>query len=82
MGSSSRGPQATGRRVAEAAARNLVPVVLELGGKSPAIVMPDADIAEAAASVMAGKLFNAGQTCVAPDYLLVPRARMAEMVEA
>jgi coniferyl-aldehyde dehydrogenase len=76
------GSTATGRRVAEAAARNLVPVVLELGGKSPAIVMPDADIAEAAASVMAGKLFNAGQTCVAPDYLLVPRARMAEMVEA
>ncbi len=76
------GSTATGRRVAEAAARNLVPVTLELGGKSPAILLPDADLGEAAVAVMAGKLFNAGQTCVAPDYLLVPRGRMGEVVEA
>jgi coniferyl-aldehyde dehydrogenase len=76
------GSTATGRRVAEAAARNLVPVTLELGGKSPAILLPDADLQDAAASLMAGKLFSAGQTCVAPDYLLVPRGRMEEVVAA
>ena len=76
------GSTATGRRVALAAAANLVPVVLELGGKSPAILLPDADIPEAALSLMAGKLFSAGQTCVAPDYLLVPRARMEEVLAA
>lgn len=76
------GSTTMGRQVAAAAARNLVPVLLELGGKSPAIVIPDADLGEAAASIMAGKLFNAGQTCMAPDYLLVPRARLAEMVDA
>lgn len=76
------GSTATGRRVAEAAARNLVPVTLELGGKSPVILLPDADLGEAALSLMAGKLFSAGQTCVAPDYLLVPRARMEEAVAA
>lgn len=76
------GSTATGRRVAEAAARNLVPVTLELGGKSPAILLPDADLDEAALTLMAGKLFSSGQTCVAPDYLLVPRARMEEVVAA
>ncbi len=76
------GSTATGRKVARAAAENLVPAVLELGGKSPAILMPDADLDAAAASVMAGKLFSAGQTCVAPDYLLLPRARTEEAVAA
>lgn len=76
------GSTATGRKVAEAAARNLVPVVLELGGKSPAVMLPDADLADAARAIMAGKLFSAGQTCVAPDYLLVPRARMEEVLAA
>jgi coniferyl-aldehyde dehydrogenase len=76
------GSTATGRRVALAAAANLVPVTLELGGKSPAILLPDADLGEAALSLMAGKLFSAGQTCVAPDYLLVPRARMEEALAA
>jgi coniferyl-aldehyde dehydrogenase len=68
--------------VALAAAANLVPVTLELGGKSPAILLPDADLSEAALSLMAGKLFSAGQTCVAPDYLLVHRARMDEALAA
>jgi coniferyl-aldehyde dehydrogenase len=66
------GSTAVGRAVARAAADNLTPVTLELGGKSPALVAPDADIALAAPRLMAGKLLNAGQTCIAPDYALVP----------
>jgi coniferyl-aldehyde dehydrogenase len=72
----------TGRRVLAAAAAHLTPVTLELGGKSPAILLEDVSLPEAAASIMAGKLFSAGQTCVAPDYLLVPRGRMEAVVEA
>ncbi|GCC45709.1 hypothetical protein chiPu_0029785, partial [Chiloscyllium punctatum] len=63
-----------GRLVAEAAGRNLTPVTLELGGKSPAIVDGSADIDEAAQRIAYGKLLNAGQTCIAPDYVLVPQA--------
>jgi len=66
------GSTAVGRKVAEAAARNLTPVTLELGGKSPAIIDPSADLGRTADSLAFSKLFNAGQTCVAPDYLLVP----------
>lgn len=62
-----------GREVMRAAAQNLVPVTLELGGKSPVIVAPDHDVARAAQSVAVGKYFNAGQTCVSPDYALVQR---------
>jgi coniferyl-aldehyde dehydrogenase len=62
-----------GRHVMRAAAENLVPVTLELGGKSPVIVAEDADIARAAQSIAVGKFFNAGQTCIAPDYALVGR---------
>lgn len=71
------GSTAVGRLVAQAAAKNLTPVTLELGGKSPALVDRSADLAQTAARLAVGKLFNAGQTCVAPDYLLVPR----ELVE-
>jgi coniferyl-aldehyde dehydrogenase len=71
-----------GRQVMAAAADNLTPVVLELGGKSPAIVDESADLDDAAASIMAGKLLNAGQTCVAPDYVLVPRRLQQSFVEA
>ena len=74
------GSTATGRLVAMAAARNLTPVTLELGGKSPALIDPSADIAAAASSLVFGKLLNAGQTCVAPDYVLVPKARRDELV--
>ena len=63
-----------GRVVMEAAARHLTPVTLELGGKSPTIVAADADIAQAARQVAFGKFFNAGQTCIAPDYILVEEA--------
>ncbi len=76
------GSMETGRRVLQAAADNLVPVILELGGKSPAIVDPSADLAQAAADIVAGKLLNAGQTCVAPDFVLLPRAKMAAFADA
>ena len=72
----------TGRLVARAAAENLVPCVLELGGKSPAIVDASADVAAAAADIIAGKLLNAGQTCVAPDYVLLPRLMLPAFVAA
>jgi aldehyde dehydrogenase (NAD+) len=65
------GSPAVGRIVMEAAAKQLIPVTLELGGKSPCIVHKDAGIALAAKRLVFGKLTNAGQTCVAPDYLLV-----------
>jgi len=76
------GSTAVGRQVAAAAAANLTPVTLELGGKSPAILDASCDLAKASARIAAGKLFNAGQTCVAPDYLLVPRGRAAETAAA
>ena len=61
-----------------AASEHLTPVTLELGGKSPVIVHRDAPLARAADRIMTGKLYNAGQTCVAPDYALVPRDRVAD----
>jgi aldehyde dehydrogenase (NAD+) len=61
-----------GRVVMEAASRHLTPVTLELGGKSPAIVTESADLAVSARRIAWGKFVNAGQTCVAPDYVLVP----------
>lgn len=71
------GSTATGRKVMEAAAANLTPVTLELGGKSPVIVAPDYDPAEAAERVAWGKCLNAGQTCLAPDIAYVPAAGLA-----
>jgi len=65
------GSTEVGREVMRAAADNLVPVTLELGGKSPVIVAQDYSVGRAAASVAIGKFFNAGQTCTAPDYALV-----------
>lgn len=66
------GSTAVGRQVAQAAAANLTPVTLELGGKSPAILDASCDQAAAVQRLAYGKLLNAGQTCIAPDYLLVP----------
>lgn len=66
------GASAVGRQVLKAAADNLVPVTLELGGKSPTIVGRSADIGRAGQRIAAGKMLNAGQVCLAPDYLLVP----------
>lgn len=75
------GSTAVGRKVMAAAAEHLVPVTLELGGKSPAIVTPGYPLAHAVQRILAGKLLNAGQTCIAPDYVLLPRAAMPEFVE-
>jgi coniferyl-aldehyde dehydrogenase len=69
------GSTRVGKAVMRAASENLVPVTLELGGKSPAIVGPDYDPEAAAAKIMAGKAYNAGQTCIAPDYVMVPAAK-------
>jgi coniferyl-aldehyde dehydrogenase len=76
------GSTAVGRLVAQAAAKNLTPVTLELGGKSPVIVDADSDFAKIMPMVAIGKLFNAGQTCIAPDYALVPRTRVDEFSAA
>lgn len=76
------GSTAVGRQVARAAAENLTPVTLELGGKSPALFAPDAVLAQCAPRLMSGKLLNAGQTCIAPDYALVPEDRVDAFVAA
>ena len=75
------GSPAVGRVVMRTAAENLTPVTLELGGKSPAVVMPDYPVAEAAARVTHGKATNCGQICVSPDYALVPRAQVDAFVK-
>ncbi len=76
------GSNSTGRDVMQAAAANLTPVTLELGGKSPAIVGLDAPLARTAARIMAGKCRNAGQTCIAPDYVLLPHDRLDDFIAA
>lgn len=67
------GSTAVGRRVAAAAASNLTPTTLELGGKSPCIIDRSADLSAVTDKIVHGKLLNAGQTCIAPDYVLLPR---------
>jgi len=74
------GSTRVGKLVMKAAAENLTPVTLELGGKSPALVHPDYPLERAAERILTGKLYNAGQTCVAPDYLLIPRTRVGEFL--
>jgi len=76
------GSTTAGRDVMRAAAENLTPVTLELGGKSPALVAPDADLDSAAADIAYGKLLNAGQTCIAPDYVFVPNTLLEVFVAA
>ena len=76
------GSTAVGREVYKAAAANLVPVTLELGGKSPVIVADDYPLEKAARSIAFGKFLNAGQTCIAPDYVLVPKAKAEAMADA
>ncbi len=66
------GSTPVGREVMKSAGANLTPVTLELGGKSPVVIGDDFDLAEAASRIMHGKLGNGGQTCIAPDYALVP----------
>lgn len=74
------GATSIGRHVMRAAAENLVPVTLELGGKSPVVVSRSADFAVAAARIMNGKTLNAGQICLAPDYVLAPVDRISDFV--
>ncbi|OGQ89201.1 MAG: aldehyde dehydrogenase [Deltaproteobacteria bacterium RIFOXYA12_FULL_58_15] len=76
------GSTRVGRAVMRAAAENLTPVTLELGGKSPAIVHESFPIDQAADRIAVGKTFNAGQTCIAPDYVLIPRTRVDEFAAA
>ncbi len=76
------GSTRVGRLVMQAAAARLTPVTLELGGKSPAIIADDADLVQAADRIASAKGWNAGQTCIAPDYCLVPRARRDAFVTA
>lgn len=76
------GSARVGRLVMRAAAANLTPVTLEMGGKSPAIVHGSYPLGRAVERLMAGKLYNAGQTCVAPDYVLLPEGREAEFEAA
>jgi acyl-CoA reductase-like NAD-dependent aldehyde dehydrogenase len=76
------GSTAIGKRVMQAAAEHLTPVTLELGGKSPAVIGPDAEMASAVSRIMFGKCLNAGQTCIAPDYVLLLRGKESEFIEA
>jgi coniferyl-aldehyde dehydrogenase len=76
------GSTSVGRFVMAAAAKNLTPVTLELGGKSPAIVSNNVPMKDAAERICFGKSMNAGQTCVAPDYILVPKAKEEEFIQA
>jgi coniferyl-aldehyde dehydrogenase len=76
------GATSIGKHVMRAAAENLTPVTLELGGKSPVIVSAEVPLSDAAERIAFGKTLNAGQTCVAPDYVLVPRNRVEGFVAA
>ena len=71
-----------GKKVMKAASDNLVPVTLELGGKSPVIVDEEANLSEVAKKVMRGKTMNAGQICLAPDYLMLPKGKSHEFAKA
>ena len=76
------GATGIGRHILRAAAENLTPVTLELGGKSPVILGRSADLPRAAERIALGKMLNAGQICLAPDYLIVPAEREEKVVEA
>ena len=74
------GSTTVGRKVMAAAAAHLTPVTLELGGKSPAVIAADGKLEHAVERILVGKLLNAGQTCIAPDYVLLPRAQLERFV--
>jgi coniferyl-aldehyde dehydrogenase len=75
------GSEDIGKKVMRAAADNLTPVTLELGGKSPAIIDASANLKDVAASIAYGKLLNSGQTCIAPDYVLIDKASQDDFVQ-
>lgn len=74
------GSTAVGRKVMQAAAANLTPVTLELGGKSPVLIAEDANLGQVTPRIVFGKTANAGQTCVAPDYILVPATLQTQLI--
>ena len=74
------GATSVARHIMAAASRNLVPVTLELGGKSPVVISRSANLAEAIPRIMVGKMLNAGQVCIAPDYLMVPEENIEEVI--
>ena len=74
------GATSVARHIMAAASKNLVPVTLELGGKSPTIISKTADLREAIERIMVGKMLNAGQVCIAPDYVMLPEGKMDEAV--
>ena len=76
------GSTAVGRKIMAAAAPNLTPLTLELGGKSPALIAEDYPIDTAAARIAYGKWYNGGQTCIAPDYIYLPEAQLRPFIEA
>jgi len=76
------GSTAVGKIIMQAAASNLTPVTLELGGKSPVIIDDKYNLKSAAKSIVAGKFYNAGQTCIAPDYILVSEQKQQALIEA
>jgi coniferyl-aldehyde dehydrogenase len=76
------GATSVAKHIMAAAARNLVPVTLELGGKSPVIISRSADIEKSVSRIMVGKTLNAGQICLAPDYLMVPEEKLHEVIAA
>ncbi|MEM9599924.1 MAG: coniferyl aldehyde dehydrogenase [Pseudomonadota bacterium] len=76
------GSTSVGRHVARAASEHLVPVTLELGGKSPVLISDDIDLDEVVPRIAVGKMMNAGQTCIAPDYVLIPQSKMDAFSEA
>ncbi|GAA5803071.1 hypothetical protein HPULCUR_008546 [Helicostylum pulchrum] len=76
------GNGAVGKIVMAAASKHLTPVTLELGGKSPAIIAPDANVEVAANRILWGKFYNAGQTCIAPDYVLIPKSQVDTFIKA
>jgi coniferyl-aldehyde dehydrogenase len=76
------GSTAVGKKVMEAASRNLTPITLELGGKSPVIIDSAMKMSEAVERMIMGKCLNAGQICIAPDYVFVPKSKVTEFVEA
>lgn len=75
------GSTGVGKIVAKSAAQNLTPTTLELGGKSPVIIAPDANLKNTIHSIVAGKTLNSGQICIAPDYVFVPNKRKKEFIE-
>ena len=74
------GATSVARHIMAAASKNLVPVTLELGGKSPTVISGTADLREAIERIMVGKMLNAGQVCIAPDYVMLPEGKMDEAV--